>query len=126
MSGGEDRDFFVRLKARGAKFAWANEAVAFDLVPESRANLTWVLQRAYSVGSSDMRVFLKYQPSTTARLREYAKIAGALAVYAAQYAAFAPNPNGRIRPLRRLYRAAGKIAALRGQTYSEYSVIHGQ
>jgi cellulose synthase/poly-beta-1,6-N-acetylglucosamine synthase-like glycosyltransferase len=126
LSGGEDKDFFVRLKACGAKFAWANEAVAFDLVPESRANLAWVLQRAYSVGSSDMRVFLKHRPPIAARLREYALITAALMVYPALYAAFALSPTGRIRPLRKLYRAAGKIAALCGQTYSEYSVVHGQ
>ncbi len=37
LTGGEDKDFFVRLKAKDARFAWADDALAFDYVPQSRA-----------------------------------------------------------------------------------------
>ncbi|HEY7979268.1 MAG TPA: glycosyltransferase [Rhizomicrobium sp.] len=126
MTGGEDKDFFVRAKNAGARFAWANEAIAYDYVPPSRANLKWALSRAYSAGNSDMRVFLKYRPNLASKLNEMARIVAALLLNPVLFVILAFNPNRRVRPLRKLYRAFGKLAAIGGRTYEEYSVIHGQ
>ena len=126
MTGGEDKDFFVRAKKEGARFAWADDAIAYDYVPPSRANLRWALSRAYSAGNSDMRVFLKYRPGFTARLDEAARIAAALLLNPVLFVILAFDPNRRVRPLRKLYRAFGKLAAIGGRHYEEYSVIHGQ
>ncbi|MBS0275703.1 MAG: glycosyltransferase [Proteobacteria bacterium] len=126
MTGGEDKDFFVRAKKTGARFAWANDAIAYDYVPPSRANLRWALSRAYSAGNSDMRVFLKYRPDLVARLNEMARIVAALLLNPVLFVILAFNPNRRVRPLRKLCRAFGKLAAIGGRTYEEYSVIHGQ
>jgi GT2 family glycosyltransferase len=126
MTGGEDKDFFVRAKNAGACFAWANDAIAYDYVPPSRANLRWALSRAYSAGNSDMRVFLKYRPNLSAKLHEMARIVAALLLNPVLFVILAFNPNRRVRPLRKLYRAFGKLAAIGGRTYEEYSVIHGQ
>ena len=123
---GEDKDFFVRAKAAGAKFAWAGDAIIYDHVPPSRANLKWALSRAYSAGNSDMRVFLRYRPSFSAQLNEMARIVAALLLNPVLFVILAFNPNRRVRPLRKLYRAFGKLAAMGGRTYEEYSVIHGQ
>ncbi|MGZ5931049.1 MAG: glycosyltransferase family 2 protein [Rhizomicrobium sp.] len=126
LSGGEDSDFFVRLRAAGGRFAWSDEAMAHTFVPATRANLTWALKRAYSIGNSDMRVFLKYRPPLRARLLEFAKIAGALLLSPLLFAILAFDANRRTNALRLMYRAAGKISALFGRQYNEYSVIHGQ
>ncbi|HEY8950179.1 MAG TPA: glycosyltransferase family 2 protein [Rhizomicrobium sp.] len=126
FTGGEDKDFFVRAKASGAKFAWANDAIVYDHVPPSRANLKWALSRAYSAGNSDMRVFLRYRPSISAQINELARIGAALLLNPVLFVILAFNPNRRVRPLRKLYRAFGKLAAIGGRTYEEYSVIHGQ
>ena len=126
LTGGEDADFLFRLKAQGAQFAWAADAVAFDRVPPSRANLKWALTRAYSVGNSDMRVFLKQRPSLSARLDQAIRIAGALLLNPLLFVIVITDPNRRVKPLRKLYRAAGKIAALAGRYYQEYSEIHGR
>ncbi|HSC61047.1 MAG TPA: glycosyltransferase [Rhizomicrobium sp.] len=126
FTGGEDKDFFVRAKAAGAKFAWAGDAIIYDHVPPSRANLKWALSRAYSAGNSDMRVFLRYRPSFSAQLNEMARIVAALLLNPVLFVILAFNPNRRVRPLRKLYRAFGKLAAMGGRTYEEYSVIHGQ
>ena len=119
MTGGEDKDFFVRAKNSGARFAWANDAIAYDYVPPSRANLKWALNRAYSAGNSDMRVFLKYRPNLGARLNEMVRIMAALLLNPVLFVILAFNPNRRVRPLRKLYRAFGKLAALGGRTYEE-------
>lgn len=126
FTGGEDRDFFVRAKQAGARFAWAADAVVKDFVPPSRANLRWALSRAYSAGNSDMRVFLKHGPDFAAKLNEAGRIVGALLLNPVLFVILAFDPNRRVRPLRKFARALGKIAAISGRRYNEYSVIHGQ
>jgi len=126
LTGGEDRDFFVRLKAEGIIFAWSDEALAHTFVPASRANLNWALRRAYSIGNSDMRVFLKYGAGVAGWVREMGKIAAALLLSPLLFAILVFDANRRTNALRRMYRAAGKIQALLGRQYNEYSVIHGQ
>lgn len=126
LTGGEDRDFFTRMKRQGAHFAWAGDAVVNALVPASRLTLSWILRRAYRVGNSDMRVFLKYRPASMALLREVAKIAGAALCFAPILAIFSMAPNRRAHALCKLSRAAGKTAALFGKYYNEYAVIHGE
>ncbi|HEY5339289.1 MAG TPA: glycosyltransferase family 2 protein [Rhizomicrobium sp.] len=125
-TGGEDADFLVRIKAQGARFAWAHEALAYDRVPPSRANLKWALKRAYSTGNSDMRVFLKHRPSRSAKIEQGARIVGALLLSPPLFLLLMADRNRRVKPLRKLYRAFGKIAAIGGRHYNEYSVIHGR
>lgn len=126
LTGGEDRDFFMRLKAAGGCFAWSDEGLAHTFVPASRSSLKWALARAYSIGNSDMRVFLKYGPSLPSRAREAAKIAGALLLSPLLLVILVFDTNRRAEALRRMFRAAGKVAALFGRQYNAYYVIHGE
>ncbi|HEY0105182.1 MAG TPA: hypothetical protein VGB91_03800, partial [Rhizomicrobium sp.] len=125
LSGGEDRDFFVRLKRGGARLAWCDEAAAFGAVPQQRMSLRWALSRAYGIGNSDMRVFLKYAPGPAARLRECAKTLAALALSPLLIAMLAFHAQRRAAALNRMARALGKAAALFGRPYDAYSAIHG-
>lgn len=125
LTGGEDRDFFTRLKAKGAKYAWADGAVVYAHVPASRASLGWAIQRAYRVGNSDLRVFLKYGPRAGEVACEIAKIAGAILLFPFALVILAFVPNRRALALCKLARAAGKIAALFGRHYNEYATTHG-
>jgi succinoglycan biosynthesis protein ExoM len=126
LTGGEDKDFFVRLKRQGRRFAWADEAVCHAHVPASRAGLGWGLTRSYRVGNSDMRIFLKYRPDGIAKLREGVKIAAAFVLFPLLLVLAAPSPRLRAQPLCKLWRAAGKIAAIFGHHYNEYATIHGR
>ena len=110
----------------GARFAWADTARAYGDVPESRAALGWVLKRAYSTGNSDMRVLLKHRPGLGLVLRESGKIAGALLLSLPLAVILGFSPNRRLAPLRKLSRAAGKLTAMAGRRYNEYSVVHGE
>ena len=114
LSGGEDRDFFERLRRQGRRFAWANDAVVYAWVPASRARFTWALKRAYRTGNSDMRVFLKHGPSTAQLAREMVKIAGAALVYAPLALISMPFVRRQAHALCKICRAAGKTAALAG------------
>ncbi len=126
LTGGEDRDFFLRLKSEGARFAWADAARAYGEVPVSRANLSWALKRAYSIGNSDMRVLLKHRPGAATCAREALKIAGALLLSLPLAVILAASPNHRLAPLTKIFRAAGKAAAMAGRRYNEYAVVHGE
>jgi hypothetical protein len=125
LTGGEDKDFFTRLKVHHYRFAWADEAIVRAYVPSSRGNLRWALLRAYRVGNSDMRVFLKHEKGKLARLRESVKIAAAFLLFPVWFPAAILGSNRRVEPLCNLCRAAGKIAALSGSHYNEYATIHG-
>lgn len=126
LTGGEDKDFFLRLKAQGARFAWCAEAVSYTAVPPSRADLRWALARAYGVGNSDMRIFLKHGAGPRAFALELGKIAASLLLSPLMALILLASPTRRLAALRKLFRAAGKTAALFGSHYQEYSVIHGE
>ncbi len=126
LTGGEDRDFFLRLAAEGARFAWADGARVHGDVPEGRATLGWTLRRAYSNGNSDMQVLLKHRPGMATRLTEAAKIAAALLLSLPLAVILSPSPIRRLAPLTKLFRAAGKLTAMAGWRYNEYAVVHGE
>jgi cellulose synthase/poly-beta-1,6-N-acetylglucosamine synthase-like glycosyltransferase len=126
LSGGEDQDFFVRLRRAGRRFAWCDEARAHGEVPQTRANLGWILRRSYSTGNSDMRVLLKHGPSFMRVTTEVMKILASLLLSPLAAVILAASPNRRAVALQKLFRAAGKLSAMTGRRYNEYAVIHGE
>jgi succinoglycan biosynthesis protein ExoM len=126
LTGGEDLDFFMRLKQAGYRFGWADEARAKGEVTALRRDLGWALRRAYSNGNSDMRVLLKHQPGPALIVREGSKIAAALLLMVPLAIILGFSPNHRRMPLIKFCRAAGKLAAMAGARYNEYAVVHGE
>jgi GT2 family glycosyltransferase len=125
LSGGEDRDFFERLRRQGKRFAWADDAIAHAWVPSSRTSFGWALMRAYRTGNSDMRVFLKHSDSCAELARELLKIAAAALVYPPLVLVSLPFVRTQANSLCKLWRAAGKAAALLGKRFDEYTIVHG-
>jgi succinoglycan biosynthesis protein ExoM len=126
LSGGEDREFFVRLSHGGRRFAWVDEARAHGDIPETRTGLFWLLAHAYSVGNSDMLVLLKYRPGPLRLALELIKILAALLLSPLAAAILVASPNRRALALQKLLRACGKLSALAGRRYNEYAVVHGE
>lgn len=121
LTGGEDRDFFLRLYAGGFRSTHAREAIVREFVPAERLNLNWSLMRAYRTGNSDLRMALKYAPGPSGIVREIVKIMGALACVPVLALIFSFDPSRRLDGVRKLYRIAGKIGALFGHRYYEYA-----
>ena len=126
MTGGEDKDFFVRLRSAGARFVHADEAVVYEHVPATRTRLRWLLMRSFRTGNTDMRIALKYRATFGARSLEFAKIAAAFAAVPILSVAGSFTPERRLDGVYKLFRAAGKVAALLGHRYDEYATIHGK
>lgn len=51
LTGGEDTDFFQRLKWQNRKLVWCREAQVFSPIPPERATLLWVAKRAFRNGN---------------------------------------------------------------------------
>ena len=51
-TAGEDMDFFRRMIAKGCKFIWCRDAVAYEVVPAARCSRSFLLKRALLRGSN--------------------------------------------------------------------------
>ena len=97
------------------------------MCPETRANLSWVLTRAYSIGNSDMRVLLKHRPGLALVPREARQNPGARSCCRRRWPSSSRQARiARLWPLQKLFRAAGKLSAMAGRRYNEYAVVHGE
>ncbi|MFD2265579.1 glycosyltransferase family 2 protein [Lacibacterium aquatile] len=56
LTGGEDTEFFLRLKAAGGILVWCDEAVVRETVPTDRARLGWLLRRHFRGGQTFSRL----------------------------------------------------------------------
>ncbi len=83
-SGGEDTEFFFRLRRMGARYAIADDSIVTEEVPEARLSLTWLMQRRFRIGQSYAAVAL----SLPARAKLFG-LAALKAVYCASRAALA-------------------------------------
>jgi GT2 family glycosyltransferase len=126
LSGGEDREFFVRLAKAGKRFAWADQAIAYGDTPIERMNWRSVMRRAYGVGNSDMRVAMKHGPAWNSLTVEWLRVAAALLFSPALSLALLASPTRRLEGPRLFFRAAGKAAAILGFRYDAYAVPHGE
>lgn len=57
--GGEDGDFFGRASKAGFTILWNKEAIVYELVTKSRANLDYIFKKAYYNGYSSSLLKLK-------------------------------------------------------------------
>lgn len=52
LTGGEDAEFFRRLKNAGHLLVWCDTAVVFEAVPESRLRVSYIAVRAFTGGQA--------------------------------------------------------------------------
>ena len=53
-SGGEDRNFFMRMMEAGQVFVWCDEAIAYETVPQVRCTRSFMLRRALLRGKMSL------------------------------------------------------------------------
>ena len=54
-TGGEDKDFFMRMTQRGHVFRWCNEGVTYETVPPDRWKRRYLLKRAMLRGKNILK-----------------------------------------------------------------------
>ncbi|HEY0758396.1 MAG TPA: glycosyltransferase family 2 protein [Acidisarcina sp.] len=124
-TGGEDTEFFMRIKRAGYRMVWANEALVSECIPPSRANAAWLLSRARSDANRYTRSCLSLDSSVSTVIGRLVIASGGFlagmallpfGIFGRQYA---------VRALQYMWRAAGTISALRGgrQIYYEASGV---
>lgn len=109
-SGGEDEDFFYRLRDAGGTIGYAPNAACYERVPHSRAKLKWLIRRSFRCGQSH---------GTRIRARGYRPLAASIAVFKALVcgagaAAHLASPAARNRCLTRAALHCGVVAKLAG------------
>lgn len=60
LSGSEDIYFGIQILKQGARLYWASKAIAYETIPERKANLTWLIKRSYR-GASTHTYILKVE-----------------------------------------------------------------
>lgn len=57
-TGSEDGYFGVQMSKKGATIHWAANAVAYEVIPKSRANLRWLVKRTFRLSSTFVYILL--------------------------------------------------------------------
>jgi succinoglycan biosynthesis protein ExoM len=117
-TGGEDYDFFVRIKSRGAQFAWCNEGEVYEVVALERQRLMWILERRLRVSTLYWRITSKSRAEMVIRAG-----AGGVACVLFGLAGIAVAPLGLHRAIRLWCRAMGglgRVVAVSGLRWRGY------
>ncbi len=127
LTGGEDDEYFYRLKSYGATFAYSGAAITHEYFGAARVTKFWALKRSFRIGTSYARI-AKMNDLSTSRmwLGEILKILSITVKALLFYIFFFFSPARRMRELSLLARQAGKIAGFLGRYGQEYGRIHGQ
>jgi len=123
LTGGSDKQLFTRMTRAGRRFAWAEDARVTELIPASRVTSKWLLMRGYRIGMTDTITAMSHSTPFKVATAEAPRIFGGFVL--GSLGALTLDRGKRIVRLGKLYRAAGKIAALTGNHYEEYRKVHG-
>jgi succinoglycan biosynthesis protein ExoM len=124
-TGGSDLELFERLRARGADFAWCDDAIVYESIPADRQNLRWLSQRAFRGGVGFTRLQRERGRARVFRIALRAVVATPVLLVATLLAGIA----GRAVSARIWLRActqAGHLWALAGRSYSEYGGLEAR
>jgi GT2 family glycosyltransferase len=121
LTGGEDTEFFLRVRRAGYKIVSSGEACVYETVPISRANLKAVLRRAYQSGNSWVLCESSLDRRLSTRMLRAAKACGWIVIGAASVCVSPLFGMPTIaRSLRAIWLGAGMLTGLAGQSYQAY------
>ncbi|WP_161796342.1 glycosyltransferase family 2 protein [Arsukibacterium ikkense] len=125
LVGGGDKEFFTRIKRRGATFAFAHEAKAHEIFGASRLTKKWAIERSYRIGAGDIRIISNTSPGAGVWLREAAKLTSALVLSSMLWLLMAGIPHKKMQARLKIARQLGKLSALKGSQKAVYAETHG-
>jgi len=113
-TGGEDLDFFYRLRDAGGRIGFNPDARALETVPDARASLRWLLVRTFRAGQSHGARLTSIKPRPLERLAQAALAAGKVLVCASGALATLPRTTLRNRFITRGALHLGVMARVAG------------
>ncbi len=128
LHGCTDTEFFRRVARAGHRMVWAQDALAYECIPASRATLRWLVQRTYRIangqGSAEFR-------SLEGRTAPWVFVHGLKcmargAVNLVLAVALRRGMVARVHALLKLVSGAGWLTGLFGLRYREYARVYGK
>ena len=126
LTGGGDKEYFTRLKKKGATFGYAPDAISYEHISSSRMTRRWALQRAFRIGCGDARILRLHCNSEWKCIPELVKLFIALTVSPIWIVVTSWSPARQMRGCVMLARQLGKLIGLIGHPPQVYKVIHGK
>jgi glycosyltransferase involved in cell wall biosynthesis len=125
LSGGEDTHFFRRCAQLGCPITWADDAVAYETIPDSRLSPSYLVARARNGGNHWTRVDLDLCP-TLPRLGSRFAAGIVRVLQGTAVAAVAPvlPPQKQLRGQLLLAEGIGNLTAFFGHRYAAYGPEH--
>lgn len=124
ISGGEDSEFFYRLRQQGKVFCWCGEAQVIESIPANRLTADWLVRRFFRQGNTFVRVRLEHGSSKTYFFYLFKAILKMLLLTPLILITLLVYPIKK-RPffaaLHRLIMTAGEFWSLTGNYFKEYS-----
>jgi succinoglycan biosynthesis protein ExoM len=127
LTGGEDTHFFRRAHRAGAGILWADDAVAYERVPPSRATIRWLLMRGYRGGTSfALSERMLNRPIAWVPLRLCTSVAHTLQGLLLLLPSMFLGKVRLVRALQMVCVGAGVMTGILGLSYREYTIPHGR
>ena len=132
FTGGEDTDFFLRARQKGARIVWTAAAPVIETWPAHRLRLRWHLYRAYSSMAMRSRIDIKlngrFAASPHVRKGFLLIIRGTAHLLAGGLVLAVSRRRGRAMGFRGLFmicKGAGRLAGLAAIEAQPYKQIEG-
>lgn len=126
ITGGEDTHLFMRLYRAGYKLIWADAAVVHEWIPQSRINITWILQRGYRSYGTYGLCEKELEPLVKVLARRILTGSGRIAIgVISLLPSIFLGKSQIVQALLQISRGAGMLSGLMGKSYNEYQNIHG-
>lgn len=113
-SGGEDVDFFYRLRDTGGRIGFAPEALVDEPVPDIRASLRWLIVRTFRAGQTHGARLARVDPAAGGRIKQAGLAAAKAMACAAAALATLARPHTRNRFITRGAMHLGVLARVAG------------
>lgn len=123
LTGGSDTELLAFLDSQGATFAWADEAMVYEMQDPKRGKPRWYLVRAYRAGWARTKRSVESRGSILGGLETVLKIIPSVAMLGARALRQASNPRAcGLLLLMALAGQAGKLGFFLGVRLEEYRV----